>query len=312
VSRDRAELAYYASQGPITDPGPQAPALAGLPGDLRGLTRVVQGLVFHYFADEGISGWRPPPERIAEIDTRHASAMLARLAALDARPLTEPRPPERRLVGCCRDLTVLLCTLARAQGIPVRARVGFARYFSPDFHVDHEIVEWWDAGQHRWRLADPELSERHLDHYRIGFDPFDVPRDQFLVGGGAWQLCRSGAADPETFGLAPELPQPRGLSFVRSHVVQDLAALNKMELLLWDVWGLMQAESGVELALLDEVAERTQEPDGFGHARRLHATPGLAVPDRVRCLSPAVGPHEVTLHLGAAEIGSSGASGIAS
>ena len=186
VSRDRAELAYYASQGPITDPGPQARALAGLPGDLRGLTRVVQGLVFHYFADEGIFGWRPPPERIAEIDTRHASAMLARLAALDARPLTEPRPPERRLVGCCRDFTVLLCTLARAQGIPVRARVGFARYFSPDFHVDHEIVEWWDAGQHRWRLADPELSERHLDHYRIGFDPFDVPRDQFLVGGGAW------------------------------------------------------------------------------------------------------------------------------
>jgi transglutaminase-like putative cysteine protease len=68
--------------------------------------------------------------------------MLARLTALDPGPLTAPRPPERRLVGCCRDFTVLLCTLARHQGIPVRARVGFARYFSPGFHVDHEIVEW--------------------------------------------------------------------------------------------------------------------------------------------------------------------------
>jgi hypothetical protein len=314
VSRESAAdpLAYYASQGPLTDPGPEAHALTGLPGDLPGLTRVVQGLVFHYFADEAIFGWRPPRQRIAEIDTRHASAMLARLAALDAGPLTEPRPPERRLVGCCRDFTVLLCTLARAQGIPVRARVGFARYFSLGFHVDHEIVEWWDAGQHRWRLADPQLSEHHLAHYRIGFDPFDVPRDQFLVGGRAWQLCRSGDADPETFGLAPELSQPRGLSFVRSHVVQDLAALNKMELLLWDVWGLMRAESDAELALLDEVAERTQAADGFADSRRLHATSGLAVPNRVRCLSPAVGPHEVTLDLdAAADVGSRGTPEIA-
>ena len=55
-----------------------------------------------------------------------------------------------------------------------------------------------------------QLSMRHLAHYRIGFDPFDVPRDQFVVGGRAWQLCRAGEADPDTFGLAPHLPEPRG------------------------------------------------------------------------------------------------------
>jgi len=290
-------LVYYASQGPITDPGPATAALGGLPADLPALARVVQGLVFHYFADEALFGWRPPRERIAEIDTRRASAMLARLLALDGRPLTEPRPPERRLVGCCRDSTVLLCTLARHRGIPVRARVGFARYFSPGFHVDHEIVEWWDAAHRRWRLADPELSERHVAHFHIGFDPLDVPRDQFLVGGRAWQLCRAGEADPDTFGLAPELREPRGMQFVRGHVVQDLAALNKVELLLWDVWGLMQAEAGAELKLLDEVAERTQAPDSFADLRRLYAKPGLAVPGRVRCLSPAAGPHDVALDL---------------
>ena len=77
-------LAYYARPGPLTEPGPDA--FDGLPPDLRALTRVVQGLVFHYFADEAIFGWRPPRERIAEIDTRHVSAMLAHLAALDAAP----------------------------------------------------------------------------------------------------------------------------------------------------------------------------------------------------------------------------------
>jgi hypothetical protein len=221
--------------------------------------------------------------------------MLSRLRALDPRSLTEPRPPERRLVGCCRDFTVLRCTLARHAGIPVRARVGFARYFTPAFHVDHEVVEWWDAGQYRWRLLDAQLSERHVAHYRVGFDPTDVPRDQFLVGGRAWQLCRAGQADPDTFGLAPELSFPRGLPFVRGHVVQDLAALNKMELLLWDVWGLMQAPLDDGLPLLDEVAGRTQAAEGFADVRRLYASPDLAVPGRVTCLSPARGPHEITL-----------------
>ena len=34
-----------------------------------------------------------------------------------------------------------------------------------------------------------------------------------------------------SFGRAPELPEPRGMVFVRSHVAEDLAALNKVELL---------------------------------------------------------------------------------
>ena len=153
----------------------------------------------------------------------------------------------------------------------------------------------WDSGERRWRLVDPELSERHLAHYQIGFDPFDVPRNQFIVGGRAWQLCRTGAADPKTFGLAPDLPEPRGIRFVRGHVIQDLAALNKMELLLWDVWGLMQAEPDASLALVDEIAERTQAADGFADVQQLYARSGLAVPERIRSLSPVVGPHEVAL-----------------
>jgi hypothetical protein len=288
-------LDYYASHGPITDPGAEAAAFDGLPADLPALARIVQGLVFHYMADAPLFGWTPPKERLGEIDSRTLPAILARLRALDGRPLTEARPPERRILGCCRDFTVLLCAMARHHGIPVRARVGFARYFSPGFHVDHEVVEWWDARQRCWRLLDAELSERHVARFKIGFDPFDVPRDQFLVGGRAWQLCRTGAADPDTFGLVPELPYPRGLQFVRGHVVQDLAALNKMELLLWDVWGLMQAEPDAALPLLDEAAERTQAADGFADVRRLYATPGLTVPERVQCLSPARGPHEAVI-----------------
>jgi hypothetical protein len=68
-----------------------------------------------------------------------------------------------------------------------------------------------------------------------------------------------------------------------------------MELLLWDVWGLMQAELDAGRALIDEVAECTQAADGFADVRRLYATPGLMVPERIRSLSPAAGPRDVTL-----------------
>jgi hypothetical protein len=44
-----------------------------------------------------------PEDRLPEIDARFAEAMLTRIVQLDDRPLTEERPPERRLVGCCRD-----------------------------------------------------------------------------------------------------------------------------------------------------------------------------------------------------------------
>src|SRR5207247_789901 len=215
-------------------------------------------------ADEKIVGWRPPKDRHPEIDTRRVRAMLARLAALDPRPLAEARPPERRLVDCCRDFTVLLCAMARHHGIPIRARVGFARYFIPDFHVDHEIVEWWDSGERRWRLVDPELSERHLAHYQIGFDPFDVPRNQFIVGGRAWQLCRTGAADPETFGLAPDLPEPRGIRFVRGHVIQDLAALITFMSAIFTLSGCATSVSFQSADQTTTVAGTLFKPDGSG------------------------------------------------
>src|SRR5438128_12190886 len=93
--RASESLAYYASHGPITDPALHAAAFAGLPADIRALTRAVQGLVFHCFAAEKIFGWRPPMNRLPEIDTRRVRAMLARLARLDRRPRAEARPPGR-------------------------------------------------------------------------------------------------------------------------------------------------------------------------------------------------------------------------
>jgi hypothetical protein len=57
----------------------------------------------------------------------------------------------------------------------------------------------------------------------------------------------------------------------------------------------MEAPPDAALPLLDEVAEHTLAGDSLRELQRLYALPGLGVPPRVRCLSPARGPHEAVV-----------------
>ena len=293
---------YYAEQSFVTDPGEIAQRLAELPGDPAALQRAARGLVLHYRADDP-AAHAVPEERISEIDTRYAEAMLERIFELDDRQLTEERQPVKRLIGCCRDFTVLFLTMARQHGVPARARVGFATYFVSGFNVDHEVAEVWDAAEARWRLVDAELGDEHVDpNDGAPVNPLDVPRDRFLIAGRAWRACRRGDADPETFLVDPglDVPVTRGWPQLRHNLVHDLTALNKVEMLLWDDWGLLEEEelSERDLELLDHVAEVTLAGDeAFSEVRRLYeAEEGLRMPGAVTSYSPTTGaPRTVTL-----------------
>lgn len=289
-------LEFYATQSRITDPGPHAHRFADLPSDVERLCQVVQGLILHYRSGP-LHNYLIQADRLSEIDLRYVARMLDRIFALDDRPLLEPRRPEKRLVGCCRDFAALFCSMARARGIPARARVGFATYFAEDFCHDHEIVEVWDAAKRRWRLVDPEISEELHPANPLSFDARDVPRDQFLVGGLVWQLCRERRIVPEKFGVGPD-EEAKGWWFIRHKLIQDLAAQNKQELLLWDCWGLMEdGPTETDLALLDGVATLTQGGnDAFAGLRAVYERePGLKVPPVVNSYSPVAPPARVAL-----------------
>ena len=296
-------LVYYATQSPITDPGESFGLFADLPGTINGLCRVVQGLCIHYMAGE-MYDYQIPKERLPEINTRYMDKMLARIVELDDRPLTEPRLPQKRLVGCCRDFALLFCAMARHQGITTRTRVGFATYFreSIPVNVSHVIAELWDSSERRWRLVDPELDDRTIQENNIQFDEHDIPRDQFLVAGKAWQMCRAGEADPNRFGFE----DMKGLWFIRGNLILDLAAQNKRELPLWDSWGLMQKDMETytkeEWRLLDKVAVLTQAGnEAFTEMRTIYEEEaGLKVPRMVKCYNPVGEPSEATLPAAAA------------
>ena len=257
----------------------------------------VQGLLIHiYWA--GRYGVELDDTRQSEVQLRLVARQLERIRELDDRPLSQARPPECRLVGNCRDFTSLLVTMLRRQGIPARSRCGFARYFEPNHYEDHWVAEYWQADEQRWVLVDAQMDALQRGVLQLPFDPLDVPRDQFITGGHAWAMCRAGQADPEAFGIH----DMHGLWFIRGNLVRDVAALNKVELLPWDVWGLAYLEGGEDAlsaddwAALDEMAALSggDVPD-FERLRALYETDERwRVPPVIRSFTSA-GPVEVTL-----------------
>jgi hypothetical protein len=238
-------------------------AIGELPTDLAALRAVSQQLVAHYAgSSDGTSG-PVEGERLNEVDTRYAQAMFARLLAMGPPTLSRPRPPDERIVGCCRDFAVLFVAMARHKSYPARVRVGYATYFRAGWYLDHVIAEVWDSDQRRWRLIEPEIGDLFAPEGGA-FDPLDVPPERFVTGPRAWSAARAGQIDPERFVVAPDLDEPYTRSWLslRHHVVQDLAALSKAEMLVWDQWGILNEEEPLRHAdMLDQLARVTSQPD---------------------------------------------------
>ena len=133
--------AYWAFQSPATDHGEAASAVDALDSSLSALRYATSQLVFHShsgdFANAGV-----PTARKAEINTRFAAPMLARILASDGTVggpplLARPRPGAERTVSCYRDAVVLSLALARRKGVAARARIGFTSYLLPDSWTTH-------------------------------------------------------------------------------------------------------------------------------------------------------------------------------
>jgi hypothetical protein len=268
-----APHSFYAQPGPLSTL-PDSPAiralLDGLPTAIPDLVKVVQNNLLHIFWAKHY-GVELSDARKTEVNLRTTAARLQRIYDADPEPLVVPRAAHERSIGNCRDFTLMLCTLLRHRGIPARARCGFGTYFVPLRYEDHWICEYWSADQGRWIGVDAQLDTLQGVKLKIDFNPLDVPRTRFIPGGLAWQMCRQQGVSPDRFGIF----DMHGLWFVRGDMLRDLAALNKVELLPWDSWGLMlgsdESISVEDRAFLDHVAALTLAGDeSFGEVRALY------------------------------------------
>ncbi len=252
--------AYYTAHGVMTDPREHAHLYASLPEDVPALVKTIQGLQVHIFWANAYQ-LQLSEEREREVTIRPAWRKLPRLLELDPAPLTQARPAERRLVGNCRDFTVLAVSMLRSRGIPARSRCGFATYFNAGKFEDHWVFEYWHSGQQGWVMTDAQLDPLQQQALNLRFDPLQVPAGAFVTGGEAWLMARRGEADPDCFGIF----EYKGMDFIKGNLLRDLAALNKFETLPWDFWGWVErpaAEmSPAELAALDHAAQICQAAD---------------------------------------------------
>jgi hypothetical protein len=258
----------------MTSAGAFTSVFDALPNDVGALVRIVQGLGVYDVVAPDFYGFTMPDERQNEIHMRSIEQMLDSLLAINAQPLTVARPVDQRL-GCrCRNFVLLLLSMLRTKGVPARARCGFGAYFNPGFFEDHWVCEYWHAAAKRWVLVDPQFDDVWREKLRIDHDVLDVPRDRFLVAGDAWVQCRSGEADPSKFGIV--FADLRGLWFIAGNLVRDVAALNKVEMLPWDVWGAQpqpdEPLNDEPLAFFDTLATLSCDPDtSFDALRTLYA-----------------------------------------
>ena len=271
-----AALDFYAAPSAMSRL-PVAVDVAALPPDLDALRRIVQGVLVHrdwapaYGIDAGAV-------RIDEQNLRSTTEVLARLFEISPEPLTVAREPIDRVLCICRHFTLLHTALLRATGVPARVRCGFSNYFDRAKWYDHWITERWDGA--RWVRDDPQVDELQATIVNLDFDPYDQPPGRFLSGAEAWVRARAGEVDANLFGIFDMW----GMSFIGGNVVLDLACLNKVELLPWDVWGISQQWGPHDpipdhaAAVLDDVAKLVNTDDVEGIRDRYENDDDLRVP----------------------------------
>lgn len=137
------------------------------------------------------------------------------------------------------------------------------------------MAEYWTGRDGRWQMVDAQLDETWRKMIGFEGDVFAITPAEFVTAGHAWQAWRAGDLDAGRCGLSAIGEQ--GAHWIAGNLRLDLASLNKVEMLPWDVWGAGwepgAAPSDEQLELFDTVAALTVDPDSaFGDLRRRYDT----------------------------------------
>ncbi len=252
-------LEYYATPGRHTT----LDGVSYSSTDVRNAVAVVQGLLIYDVVAKPFYGVDLPAKQADTINERDSARLLAAARQVDERPLDQARPPAQRVGARCHTFTRMTVALLRSAGVPARARCGFGAYFRPGWLEDLWVAEYWNDTGQRWQMADAQLDAVWQE--KIGFegDPLAITESEFVTAGHAWQAWRRGELDAGRCGLSAI--HEHGAHWIAGNLRLDLAALNKVEMLPWDVWGVSW-EPGDEptddlLECFDSVAASTVEPD---------------------------------------------------
>jgi hypothetical protein len=261
-----------------------SPARQDLPRRIGSLCEIAQGALIHRDIAPWLYGLKLSSEERDLANIRSVARMIQEFEGRNAKPVRKTGAPAERLPCVCWHFSSLIAAILRAQGVPACARCGFGTYFNPGRFEDHWVAEYWNLADRRWVLVNAQFDDVQQRTFRVDFDPADVPHDRFILAGDAWQQCRSGRADPDLFGLS--FIKEHGVWWIAQNLIRDLASLNGVEMLPWDVWGMMPRPTGTiseeDGRFLDRVAVLTIGGDDVIEAlRAIYDDPRVKVPSRI-------------------------------
>lgn len=218
-----------------------------LPGTIPELGQVVLGFLLHVFHCKKY-GVNISEQRKKEVHLREVEDILQCAIELNDRSLIPARDPGNRVITHCRDYAVLLCSFLRRKTIPAKVPVGYTTYFDSELHQANWICEYRCKNKKKWIQVDTQLDLIHVEYYRFDLDPLNVPVGKFLYAGEEYLLVYEKSND---------------FYDITRSLIQDLTALNKMEVEVFDVASFIDIDKKQDsetLKLLSRIALITTSP----------------------------------------------------
>jgi len=297
---NKKALEFYIKQSEISCAGKWTSYLDSLPDDI-GLLCDVTHKIMRHFTDKNFVGDVLSNNQLAELDLRYVEKMLTRIFNLDHSSFFVERNYSRKLIGCCRDFSLLLCCFLRHKKIPARLRFGFAMKHIPGFFHDQTLLEYFDQSTSSWCLVDARADDSFISRFNLkDYTPLNLSRENFMTPANVWLHCRSGKYNSDRFGsLLPK--RMSGWWFIRNKLLQDIAALNKIEMLQWDCWGAMLENkndifsiSDEQFIWLDNIAAKMIETDNsLDYLQDIYLDSKIKVPKNICSYSLAYGEREI-------------------
>jgi hypothetical protein len=124
-------------------------------------------------------------------------------------------------------------------------------------------------------MVDAQLDDVWREKIDFKGDALSISATEFVTAGHAWQAWRRGDLDANRCGLSAI--NEHGSFWIAGNLRLELASLNKVEMLPWDVWGSRWQPGGeptsAQLDLFDAVAALTVDPDNhFNELRTRYET----------------------------------------
>ena len=253
-TNNESVLDFYKQYSSFTDPGEYAYLYKNLPDSLPELCSLIRSQFIHPYAELPQYRDQIPKERWNEMEKYPtAKSILAGLLSYDSRGFVKDRKPQDKLVLGCREYAIILASVLKYRGFPVRVRCGHATYLVPGFHVSHTVCEVWNKKDKRWMLVDPSTGM------------IDFNRDKFDFSNEAWLKMQKGEIDPNLY-MAP--PNTSGLVSIVGKISPDLLSILGTEFTIYQYAPILEYTlnnqnklSTEQIEILNKISELMQSLD---------------------------------------------------